>query len=99
MRPSALPTGPVRNLAPIIAAAKPHNNVVEISFTGADYGFDMGEGHYFGRSLTLQQLDELDVMLVYEMNGEPLLPQHGAPLRIIVPGWYGMASVKVADDH
>ncbi|MEM7462301.1 MAG: sulfite oxidase [Pseudomonadota bacterium] len=81
-------------LAPIIAAARPHNNVVEISFTGADYGFDMGEGHFFGRSLTLQQLDELDVMLVYEMNGEPLLPQHGAPLRIIVPGWYGMASVK-----
>ena len=33
-------------------------------------------------------------MLVYEMNGQPLLPQHGAPLRLIVPGWYGMASVK-----
>ena len=33
-------------------------------------------------------------MLVHSMNGQPLLPQHGAPLRIIVPGWYGMASVK-----
>ena len=61
---------------------------------GADYGFDKGIGHYFGRSLTLKQLDELDVLLVYAMNGMPLLPQHGAPLRIIVPGWYGMASVK-----
>ena len=33
-------------------------------------------------------------MLVYEMNGEPLKPAHGFPLRIIVPGWYGMASVS-----
>jgi DMSO/TMAO reductase YedYZ molybdopterin-dependent catalytic subunit len=32
--------------------------------------------------------------LAYEMNGQPLLPQHGAPLRLIVPGWYGMTNVK-----
>jgi DMSO/TMAO reductase YedYZ molybdopterin-dependent catalytic subunit len=42
----------------------------------------------------LREIAELDVLLVHEMNGAPLLPQHGAPLRIIVPGWYGMASVK-----
>ena len=35
-----------------------------------------------------------DVLLVHAMNGQPLLPQHGFPLRLIVPGWYGMASVK-----
>ena len=35
-----------------------------------------------------------DVLLVYEMNGAPLAPQHGFPLRLVVPGWYGMASVK-----
>jgi DMSO/TMAO reductase YedYZ molybdopterin-dependent catalytic subunit len=35
-----------------------------------------------------------DVLLVWAMNGAPLLPQHGFPLRLIVPGWYGMASVK-----
>lgn len=81
-------------LAPLIDRAKPSSDVVEISFTGADYGFDKGEGHYFGRSLTRPQLQELDVLLVHSMNGQPLLPQHGAPLRIIVPGWYGMASVK-----
>ena len=81
-------------LAPLIEKAKPHKNVVEISFVGADYGFDKGEGHFFGRSLTLEQLRDLDVLLVHTMNGLPLLPQHGAPLRIIVPGWYGMASVK-----
>ncbi|XAT58970.1 molybdopterin-dependent oxidoreductase [Rhodobacteraceae bacterium IMCC1335] len=81
-------------LAPLIARGCPASDVVEISFTGADYGYDMGEPHFFGRSLTLAQIEELDVLLVYAMNGAPLLPQHGAPLRIIVPGWYGMASVK-----
>ena len=81
-------------LGPLIERAKPRQDVVEISFTGADYGFDKGEGHYFGRSLTVDQLGKLDVLLVHSMNGLPLLPQHGAPLRIIVPGWYGMASVK-----
>ena len=84
-------------LAPLIAQASPKSDVVEISFTGADYGYDDGVGHYFGRSLTLDQLGTLDVILAYGMNGQPLLPQHGAPLRIVVPGWYGMASVKWLD--
>jgi sulfane dehydrogenase subunit SoxC len=35
-----------------------------------------------------------EVMLVYGMNGRPLEPQHGFPLRLLVPGWYGMTSVK-----
>ena len=34
------------------------------------------------------------MLLAYAMNGRPLEPQHGAPLRLVVPGWYGMASVK-----
>lgn len=81
-------------LAPLIRQASPQDDVVEISFIGADYGYDKACGHYYGRSLTLDQLEELNVLLVHSMNGQPLLPQHGAPLRIIVPGWYGMASVK-----
>ena len=81
-------------LAPLIAEAQPLADAVEISFAGADFGYDGGVGHYFGRALTLEQLEELDVMLVHGMNGAPLLPQHGAPLRLIVPGWFGMASVK-----
>lgn len=85
-------------LAPLIAEAQPRADVVEVSFTGADVGFDDGHRHAFGRSLTVAQLAELDVMLVHGMNGAPLLPQHGAPLRIIVPGWYGMASVKWLTD-
>ena len=34
------------------------------------------------------------MLLAYEMNGAPLLPQHGFPLRLVVPGWYGMTHVK-----
>lgn len=81
-------------LAPLIARAQPKDSVQDFTFTGADFGYDKGVPHYYGRSLTPAELAELDVMLVWGMNGAPLLPQHGAPLRIIVPGWYGMASVK-----
>jgi len=85
-------------LRPLIERAGLRRDAVEVAFTGADFGFDRGQPHAFGRSLTLAQLAELDVLLVYDMNGAPLLPQHGAPLRIIVPGWYGMASVKWLTD-
>lgn len=81
-------------LNPLIEQLDLNSNALEIAFEGADYGYDKACGHYFGRSLTIDQLRDLDVMLVYAMNGQPLLPQHGAPLRLIVPGWYGMASVK-----
>lgn len=81
-------------LKPLIERACPRGDAVEIAFFGSDYGYDKGVPHFFGRSLTLEQIGELDVVLVHSMNGLPLLPQHGAPLRIIVPGWYGMASVK-----
>ena len=66
----------------------------EVVFLGADRGFDSGVEHAFGRSLTLQEALNGEVLLAYAMNGEPLAPQHGAPLRLIVPGWFGMASVK-----
>lgn len=81
-------------LKPLIDRAGLQSDAVEIVFFGADFGYDKGVGHLYGRSLTLDQIEELDVMLVYGMNGQPLLPQHGAPLRLLVPGWYGMASVK-----
>lgn len=81
-------------LWPLIEKAAPTADVVEVSFTGADEGYDDGIRHHYGRALTLDELRQLDVLLVTRMNGVPLLPQHGAPLRIIVPGWYGMASVK-----
>ena len=70
------------------------DDAVEIAFIGADRGFDRGHEHAFGRSLKREVALSDDVLLVWAMNGAPLLPQHGYPLRLIVPGWYGMASVK-----
>jgi DMSO/TMAO reductase YedYZ molybdopterin-dependent catalytic subunit len=66
----------------------------ELAFFGADRGFDSGVEHDFGRSLTVEEAMQPDVLLAWAMNGQPLTPQHGAPLRLIVPGWFGMASVK-----
>ena len=48
----------------------------------------------YTRSLPLDVALHPDTMLAYEMNGKPLPQEHGHPLRLIVPGWYGMASVK-----
>jgi len=69
-------------------------HVREIAFYGADHGIDGGVQHPFARSLTLEHALDEDVLVAYAMNGAPLPPQHGAPLRLIVPAWYGMASVK-----
>jgi len=82
---------PLRN---VLDMAGVKDSAVDIVFLGADRGFDRGHEHVFGRSLAPDHAANDDVLLVYDMNGAPLLPQHGAPLRLIVPGWYGMASVK-----
>ena len=66
----------------------------EILFTGLDRGVQGDEVQYYQRSLSLEEALRDEVLLVYEMNGRPLEPQHGFPLRLVVPGWYGMTSVK-----
>jgi DMSO/TMAO reductase YedYZ molybdopterin-dependent catalytic subunit len=48
----------------------------------------------FGRSMSLDDLVRLDPLLAYERNGEPIAHRNGAPVRLIVPGWYGIANVK-----
>jgi DMSO/TMAO reductase YedYZ molybdopterin-dependent catalytic subunit len=70
------------------------DDAIEISFLGADRGFDRATEHDYGRSLQRDVALGEDVLVAWAMNGAPLLPQHGYPLRLIVPGWYGMASVK-----
>jgi DMSO/TMAO reductase YedYZ molybdopterin-dependent catalytic subunit len=82
---------PVRH---VLERAGLRDDAVDIAFIGADRGFDRGHEHAFGRSLQRTAALSDDVLLVWAMNGQPLLPQHGFPLRLIVPGWYGMASVK-----
>jgi DMSO/TMAO reductase YedYZ molybdopterin-dependent catalytic subunit len=68
----------------------------EIVFRGADYGqVDGRDGAvHFERSLPLDTAYQAQALLAYAMNGEPLPLQHGYPLRLVVPGWYGVASVK-----
>ena len=69
------------------------DETVEILFTGLDRGREGGIEQHYQRSLPLEvALD--GALLAYEMNGEDLLPQHGSPLRLVVPGWYGMTNVK-----
>jgi DMSO/TMAO reductase YedYZ molybdopterin-dependent catalytic subunit len=67
---------------------------VEILFTGLDRGIEGESEQNYQRSLPVSEAMREDALLVYEMNGAPLLPQHGFPLRLIVPGWYGMTNVK-----
>ncbi len=70
---------------------------VEAVFTGLDRGVQGEDVHYYQRSLTIDEATRPEVLLAYEMNGAPLEPQHGYPLRLLVPGWYGMTSVKWLD--
>jgi DMSO/TMAO reductase YedYZ molybdopterin-dependent catalytic subunit len=48
----------------------------------------------FARSMSIREALHWDNLLCYEMNGEPLPPEHGFPVRLIAPGWYGVANVK-----
>ena len=73
------------------------NEAVNIVFSGADQGVQGDEVQVYQRSLNLEEANREEMMLVYEMNGQPLQPQHGYPLRLLLPGWYGMASVKWLD--
>ncbi len=72
----------------------------EVLFTGADGGtIDGGSTPIrFERSLPLDQACDAEVLLAYAMNGETLPLRHGYPLRVIVPGWYAVASVKWLTD-
>jgi DMSO/TMAO reductase YedYZ molybdopterin-dependent catalytic subunit len=82
------------SLHSVIEAAGVGPEAVELVFTGADHGTQGDEIQDYARSLPLGVARLPEVLLAYEMNGRPLEPQHGAPLRLLVPGWYGMTSVK-----
>jgi sulfite oxidase len=83
-------------LAEVLTRAGVRTGAVEVRFEGADRGVPRGrtETISFERSLPLVDALHPDVLLVHRMNEQPLTEEHGAPLRILVPGWYGMAAVK-----
>jgi DMSO/TMAO reductase YedYZ molybdopterin-dependent catalytic subunit len=81
-------------LRPLLEEAGMADGAVEVLFTGADEGRDGGIDQQYQRSLSVEDVLDSEAILAYEMNGAPLPPQHGFPVRLLVPGWYGMTSVK-----
>ncbi len=86
-------------LAAILERAGVKAGAVEVVLEGDDKGEirddpkSPGEIH-FARSIPLEKARGGDVLLAFQMNGAALPAKHGAPIRAIVPGWYGMASIK-----
>jgi DMSO/TMAO reductase YedYZ molybdopterin-dependent catalytic subunit len=87
---SGVPLSEVLDLAGVRGDAR------EVICAGADRGTepDHPEPMNFVRGLPLDKARHRDTLLALRMNGEPLTPSHGFPVRLLVPGWYGVASVK-----
>ena len=81
-------------LRDLLAEAEVTERAVEILFRGADLGEPAGLGRTIAFERSLRLPVPADVIVALEMNGRPLAREYGAPFRLIVPGWYGMASVK-----
>jgi len=90
------------SLKPVLDSAGVKPAAREFVFFGADHGEEEVEWRTqkfkldvpFGRSLNREKATSPDPMLVWALNGEPLTRHQGFPLRLIVPGWYGVANVK-----
>lgn len=91
-------------LATLLKQCGIHSDTTEVAFYGADFeASDVTHGRgaathidkaYFARSLSLEHAMKAEPMLAWELNGAPLSVNQGAPLRLIVPGWYGVSQVK-----
>jgi DMSO/TMAO reductase YedYZ molybdopterin-dependent catalytic subunit len=81
-------------LAPLLEEAGVSSDAVDVVFTAADHGVERGVEQDYARGLPLAEAMRPETLLVWAMNGAPLPPRHGAPLRLVIPGWYGMAQVK-----
>jgi DMSO/TMAO reductase YedYZ molybdopterin-dependent catalytic subunit len=88
------------SLAAMLREAEVLDGGIEVVFVGADRGEEQVRSikvpTSFARSLSLADAMGADNLLCYEMNGGPLPAVHGFPLRLIAPGWYGIANVKSA---
>jgi DMSO/TMAO reductase YedYZ molybdopterin-dependent catalytic subunit len=85
-------------LVDLLEDCSPLKRAIEVVFFGADQRVEkIRDNDYpqnFARSLHINDARREDLLLCYEMNGEPLMKEHGFPLRLIVPGWFGIAWVK-----
>ena len=87
-------------LVEVLDRAGPRPGATAIVLRGADAGSVEGSAEpiHFERGLSLDDVRDCEALLAYAMNGEPLPLQHGYPLRVIVPGWYAVTSVKWLTD-
>jgi len=82
------------SLRAILDEAGLRDGAIDVVFTGHDRGVQGGVDQVYERSLSVADATREEVLLAYAVNRRPLPPQHGFPLRLIVPGWYGMTDVK-----
>jgi DMSO/TMAO reductase YedYZ molybdopterin-dependent catalytic subunit len=86
------------SLKDLLHELKPQAEAREVVFWAADQGEETIRATkytmHFARSMSLDEATAADAILAYEMNGQPLPVGHGFPVRLIVPGWYGVANVK-----
>jgi DMSO/TMAO reductase YedYZ molybdopterin-dependent catalytic subunit len=86
-------------LAAILEKARARPSAIEVILVGADRGTIAADPATpgpipFDRGIPIAKAKQPEVLLAYAMNGEPLSPAHGGPVRVVVGGWYGMASIK-----